>query len=539
MNEGQSATQFIDDWQKILDDGVIAGLAIPENLQSMLLLAALPPSWRAFITTQSSSTTDLQLQGLISKIIQENNLHQHGVSSTKPLTMVTTIKANSHRHQHKFGKSILPSLSYSTSPYRPFPQKNSNFQKNSPPYNPSYTCTFCNRTGHLERDCHTKRRTLPFNTTRPQAHLTTLEHPYTTLRLFATSLNTNVAFLKHKSETHSHFLTYQSLVENQLDHRIRAFRTDNGSEFTAHAFRNHCLAHGIQHQISIPHTPQQNGIVERKNRTLLNVARSMLIVSLPNQTPYFQWFGHTPYLLHTHIFGCDAYVVSTDPHRGKLDHKAISTIFVGYGERFVHKAYRLYDPIGRRFLFSRSVIFDELQLLKGNTAASSPTLSSPIDSIHAHDSTPFTKSSSIPLSQPSSNLLHNPSLPLLPLPSPSSSTNGSHNSTFELPTSPGLQASSSSDPLPTPSPPLRMMRSLADIYAQTNAISCTPHAEPKFPDPILVDDGVPLNEALSGPKAHLWKAAMDQEMAALHANKTWTLASLPHGRQPISFTLQA
>ncbi|MCO5595191.1 hypothetical protein L7F22_049230 [Adiantum nelumboides] len=58
MNEGQSATQFIDDWQKILDDGAIAGLAIPENLQSMLLLAALPPSWRAFIT-KSSSTTDL------------------------------------------------------------------------------------------------------------------------------------------------------------------------------------------------------------------------------------------------------------------------------------------------------------------------------------------------------------------------------------------------------------------------------------------------------------------------------------------------
>ncbi|MCO5580367.1 hypothetical protein L7F22_034234 [Adiantum nelumboides] len=255
--------------------------------------------------------------------------------------------------------------------------------------------------------------------------------------------------------------------------------------------------------------------------------------ALPNQTPYFRWFGHKPDLSHTRIFGCDAYAVSTDPHRGKLDHKAISTIFVGYGERFGYKAYRLYDPIGRRFLFSRSVIFDELQLLKGDIATFSPTLTSPIYSIHAHDSTPFTKSSSIPLSQPNSNLLHNPSLPLLPLPSPSSSANDSQNSTFELPTSPSLQASSSSNPWPTPSPPC-MMRSLADIYAQTNAISCTPPVEPKFSYPLLVDDGVTLNEALSGPKAHLWKATMDQEMAALHANKTWTLASLPPGRQPIS-----
>ncbi|MCO5560059.1 hypothetical protein L7F22_013665 [Adiantum nelumboides] len=221
MNEGQSATQFIDEWQKILDDGAIASLAIPENLQSMLLLAVLPPSWRAFITTQSSSTTDLQLQGLISKIIQEDNLHQHGDSSTKPLAMVTSIKANSHRHQRKFGKSILPSPSYSTSPHRSFPQKqNSNFQKKSPPYNSSYTCTFCNRTGHLKRDCRTKRRTLSFNTTKPQAHLTTLEHPYTneetTLCLFATSLNTstsNDVWLFDTGATH-HMTFYQPWLHN-------------------------------------------------------------------------------------------------------------------------------------------------------------------------------------------------------------------------------------------------------------------------------------------------------------------------------------
>ncbi|MCO5574349.1 hypothetical protein L7F22_028132 [Adiantum nelumboides] len=166
---------------------------------------------------------------------------------------------------------------------------------------------------------------------------------------------THIAFLKHKSETLSHFLTYQSLVENQLDHHIRASRTDNGSEFTSQAFTNHCL--GIQYQFSVPYTPQQNGISERKNRTLLNEARSMLTVygqphsyweeaistacylqnrifttASPNQIPYFHWFGHKPDLSHTRIFGCDAYAVSTDPHCGKLDHKAISTIFVGYGE---------------------------------------------------------------------------------------------------------------------------------------------------------------------------------------------------------------
>ncbi|MCO5547147.1 hypothetical protein L7F22_000589 [Adiantum nelumboides] len=51
MQEGQSATKFVDAWQALLDEVIISGLAIPETLQTMILLAALPSSWRAFITT--------------------------------------------------------------------------------------------------------------------------------------------------------------------------------------------------------------------------------------------------------------------------------------------------------------------------------------------------------------------------------------------------------------------------------------------------------------------------------------------------------
>ena len=98
---------------------------------------------------------------------------------------------------------------------------------------------------------------------------------------------TIIAFLKHKSEVLDHFIAYKNLVENQLDTRIKTIRTDNGGEYISTDFQAFCSNHGIRHQFTVPYTPQQNGVAERKNRTLLNSARAMLqVASLPN--PYWE-----------------------------------------------------------------------------------------------------------------------------------------------------------------------------------------------------------------------------------------------------------
>ena len=82
--------------------------------------------------------------------------------------------------------------------------------------------------------------------------------------------------LKHKSDVLDVFRYFKATVENQLNSKIKVLRTDNGGEFTFNAFKLFCSSHGIIHQFSCPHTPQQNGVAERKHRQVVEYALTML-----------------------------------------------------------------------------------------------------------------------------------------------------------------------------------------------------------------------------------------------------------------------
>ncbi|MCO5568445.1 hypothetical protein L7F22_022144 [Adiantum nelumboides] len=206
---------------------------------------------------------------------------------------------------------------------------------------------------------------------------------------------TIIFFLKHKSETFHCFQRYHNLTERQTSHALKVLRTDNGGEYLSHEFRDYFLQHGILHQLTIAHTPQKNGAAEWKGRSLFNSSRSMLQVAalpqsyweealatacylqnrlpsrtLPNLTPYTRWTGEKPDLSHIRIFGTPCYSWVQPVHRNKLDSRAERCLLVGYGERFGVKAYRLYNPTTRKFLFSRDVIFDGDSLLHTPSEAS-------------------------------------------------------------------------------------------------------------------------------------------------------------------------
>ena len=85
-----------------------------------------------------------------------------------------------------------------------------------------------------------------------------------------------VYLLKYKSDVFDIFKYFKATVENQLDSKIKILRTDCGGEFTSKAFNLFCLSHGIIHQLSCPHTPQQNGTAERKHRHLVECSLTML-----------------------------------------------------------------------------------------------------------------------------------------------------------------------------------------------------------------------------------------------------------------------
>lgn len=88
-----------------------------------------------------------------------------------------------------------------------------------------------------------------------------------------------VRFLKNKSEVLQAFKDYKVLVENQTGKRIKYLQSDNGREYLNDSFDAYLKANGIGRRLTVSHTPEQNGVAERKNRTLLEMARCLLLQS--------------------------------------------------------------------------------------------------------------------------------------------------------------------------------------------------------------------------------------------------------------------
>jgi len=110
-----------------------------------------------------------------------------------------------------------------------------------------------------------------------------------------------VFLLKHKSEVFEHFRQYKALVENQSGHYIKVLKTDRGGEYISNKFLQFCREHGIHKQFTTRYTLQKNGVAERKNRTIMEMARSML------KAKHFQndyW---------AEVVACEAYILYRCP----------------------------------------------------------------------------------------------------------------------------------------------------------------------------------------------------------------------------------
>jgi transposase InsO family protein len=155
-----------------------------------------------------------------------------------------------------------------------------------------------------------------------------------------------VYLLKSKGECLEKFKEFKALVETQSEHKIKVFRSDNGGEYISKGFKGFLKAHGIEKQTSTPYRPQQNGVAEHANRTLVEMVRNMLHAqnlkkslwaeavvnaaytrtrcpsrALPSITPEEAWSGRKPYISHMRVFGSIAYAMVPDDKRGKLDAK--------------------------------------------------------------------------------------------------------------------------------------------------------------------------------------------------------------------------
>ncbi|SGY11774.1 BQ5605_C011g06268 [Microbotryum silenes-dioicae] len=204
--------------------------------------------------------------------------------------------------------------------------------------------------------------------------------------------------MSHKSDTFAAFKSWLAKVERSSSRKLLAVRSDNGGEFLSNEFSSFLEEQGITRQLSIPDTPQQNGVAERANRSITEGVRSMLhqsglshalwaealatYVYVKNRsphsansgvTPHTRWHGSKPSAGHLRVFGCRAWKAATTKARSKLDPRGIPLVFVGYD--LESKGYRLFDPATRQVFKSRSVTFFEDEFparREGITAAHAP-----------------------------------------------------------------------------------------------------------------------------------------------------------------------
>ena len=307
-----------------------------------------------------------------------------------------------------------------------------------------------------------------------------------------------VYFLEHKSEAFSMFLQFMAHVERESGQVIKGLRTDRGGEFISKPFWSYCKEKGIKRQLTVRQSPQQNGIAERKNRSIVEVARSMLKAKgLPNKywaeavntaiyllnrsptkavqhmTPYEAWFQRKPKIDHLKIFGCPAYYHVLPQNREKFDEKGEKCIFIGYSDH--SKGYRLYNPNTQELIISRDVIFDEGGAWEWRDTGLDSQASPPRTSEITHLVSPGHENST-PSSSSTSHLV--------------SST--------------------------TDSPP-RKTRSLQEVYEACDVAFAA--REPQSYDEAAGEE--------------VWVQAMDEEMKMIEKNNTWQLVEKPPSKEII------
>ena len=205
--------------------------------------------------------------------------------------------------------------------------------------------------------------------------------------------------LTAKSQVKDIFISFKPLVENRFQTKIQTLFSDNGGEFLA--LRSFLATHGISHLTTPPHTPELNGLSERKHRHIVETGLSLLsAASLPltfwpqafatsvflinrmptpvllNQSPFQKLFQTPPNYLKLRTFGCLCYPWLRPYAPNKLENRSLPCVFIGYS--LTQSAYLCLEPVSGRVYVSRHVRFNETEFPSHSlTKPTSPTPSQP------------------------------------------------------------------------------------------------------------------------------------------------------------------
>ena len=298
-----------------------------------------------------------------------------------------------------------------------------------------------------------------------------------------------VYIIKNKSDVFKTFVEWKTLVEKQYEKKIKILRSDIGGEYTSNEFEMFLKKEGILHQKTVPKTPEQNGVAERYNRTIVEAVRSMLSASglskqfwaealstavytrnrsisivLGDKTPYEVLNGRKPNVKHLRTFGCQSYSHVSSDERSKLDSKAKSCIFLGYSN--ITKGYRMFDSKTKKIFHSRDVVFSETEFPNSQIEKE-------------NEITPYVEIQFDDLENTDDESLDEPSL----------------------------------------------RRSQRERKAPDRLGEWTCFSKD------ISSNNLSVEKALNGPESNKWHEAMQKEMLTLHRNNVWTLVKPPKDKK--------
>ncbi|KAJ9551584.1 hypothetical protein OSB04_015629 [Centaurea solstitialis] len=322
-----------------------------------------------------------------------------------------------------------------------------------------------------------------------------------------------IYLMKNKSDTFEVFKGFKNEVENQLGKKIKMLRSDRGGEYLSHEFYDYLRDCGIVSQLSPPRTPQLNGVAERRNRTLLDMVRSMMSrATLPMsfwgyaletaahilnlvptkkvaKTPSEMWTGTCPSLAHIKVWGCEVFVRRET--NDKLEPRAEKCLFVGYPYKSF--GYIFYKPSENKVFVARRGFFLERELISKVDSGSN------IDLEEIQETT---------------------------------------NDEPIVDTSPQHEVESPVEETNITPPPLRRTSRVSKVNQAPEyyyGFHITKEGDTLVNDKTFdsVDEPSNYKEAMVGPEATKWKEAMESEIQSMYDNHVWELVDHIPGRKTV------
>ena len=316
-----------------------------------------------------------------------------------------------------------------------------------------------------------------------------------------------VYLLKSKDEAIDKFVLYKNEVENQLSRKIKVLRSDRGGEYES-PFAEFCAQNGIIHQTTAPYSPQQNGVAERKNRTLKEMMNAMLVSSgLPqnmwgeailsanyilnkvprkkvDKTPYELWKGRKPSYKFLRMWGCLAKVAIPTPKRVRIGPKSVDCVFISYA----------HNSSAYRFLVYKSEIPD----IHKNTIMESRNASF-FENVFPYKSKEGESSSDKRTDETVNDSIHSETI-----------NNSVQNKNKEI-------------------------NEDVDEPRRSKRARTSKSFGPDFLTFLMESEPQSFKEAVNSPEGPLWKEAIKSEIDSILQNHTWELVDLPPGCKPLGY----